>query len=247
MRSSILALGALAIGLNGCADPQVAARIDKLEARVAALEEGAQNAPAERGKAGKAKANSADEQAAAALLKEASEAAEKMKYKVAKKKLDTLQAEYGATRAARAAQRLKSELDIIGKPAPDMKVEKWFNNESTFADGKATFVVFWEVWCPHCKREVPKIEGTHAKWKDKGLNVVGLTKMTRNITEDQVKSFVKDNKITYAIGKEDGDSMSREFGVRGIPAAAVVKDGKIVWRGHPARVTDEMIKGWLNS
>ena len=38
--------------------------------------------------------------------------------------------------------------------------------------------------------------------------------------------------------------MSQHFNVSGIPAAAVVKDGKIVWRGHPARLTDEMIQGW---
>jgi hypothetical protein len=39
--------------------------------------------------------------------------------------------------------------------------------------------------------------------------------------------------------------MSTYFGVRGIPAAAVVKDGQIVWRGHPARITEDMLKGWL--
>ena len=30
-------------------------------------------------------------------------------------------------------------------------------------------------------------------------------------------------------------------------AAAVVKDGKVVWRGHPGKLTDDMFKAWLGT
>ena len=33
--------------------------------------------------------------------------------------------------------------------------------------------------------------------------------------------------------------------IKTVPAAAVVKDGKIVWRGHPSRLSESMIKKWL--
>ncbi|MEO0604904.1 MAG: hypothetical protein AAF211_25960, partial [Myxococcota bacterium] len=85
------------------------------------------------------------------------------------------------------------------------------------------------------------------KYRGKGLSMVGQTKMTRNITEDEVNSFIKDQKVTYPIAKEKGDSLSRHYGVRGIPAAAMVKDGKVVWRGHPARLTDDMIDKYLGA
>jgi hypothetical protein len=29
--------------------------------------------------------------------------------------------------------------------------------------------------------------------------------------------------------------------VTGIPAAAVVKGGKVIWRGHPAQLTDDVL------
>jgi hypothetical protein len=35
--------------------------------------------------------------------------------------------------------------------------------------------------------------------------------------------------------------MSNAYAVTGIPAAAVVKGGKVVWRGHPAQLTDEVL------
>jgi len=235
---------------SGCTDPEMAKRIDDLEAKVASLETKTAASPKmiqKGGAPGAPAANDADEQAAATLLKDASKASEGMEYDAAKAKLAELKEKYPTTRAARAAQRLDAELAIIGKDAPDMSIEKWFQgNQASLADG-TTLVIFWEVWCPHCKREVPKMVGTYDKWKPKGLNVIGLTKMTRDTSEEAVTSFIKDNGVTYPMAKEQGDAMSQAFGVRGIPAAAVVKDGKIVWRGHPARINDDMLTTWTGS
>ena len=49
----------------------------------------------------------------------------------------------------------------------------------------------------------------------------------------------------YPTAKEKGD-LSEYYGVRGVPAAAVVKGGKVVWRGHPSRINDKMLESWTN-
>ena len=139
------------------------------------------------------------------------------------------------------------ELGVIGKDAPsDWGIEKWFQGESDIdlASDDTTLVVFWESWCPHCRREVPKMQQMYETYKPKGLQLVGLTKITKSSTEEIVESFITENKVSYPKAKENGQ-MSTYFGVRGIPAAAVVKDGKVVWRGHPANITEDMLKGWL--
>lgn len=246
MTRTLIAAVAGCLLIAGCQDPEAAKKIEALEARVQQLEQQAAAGGGAKGKApGQPAATGPEEQAAAELLKEASKLAEEMKYDDAKGKLAELKEKYPQTRAARAATRLDSELAIIGKPQADLQVEKWYKGQATAGDGKAQLLVFWEVWCPHCKREVPKISGTYDKFKDRGLSVVGLTKQTRGITDDQVSAFVEENKVSYPIAKEAGDAMSQHYGVRGIPAAAVVKDGKVVWRGHPARLSDEMIESWL--
>jgi peroxiredoxin len=225
----------------GCSDPELEKRVADLEAKIGELEK--------RGPAGPGAApagNPEEEQAAANLLKEATEAADKMDIETAKAKLAELKTKFGNSRAAKAAVRLEDEMSVVGKPEAPITVEKWFQgNEADIKDGKATLYVFWEVWCPHCKREVPKLSETYNKFNGKGLEIVGLTKMSRDITEQQVTEFIQQNKVAYPIAKEQGDAMSQAYGVRGIPAAAVVKDGKVVWRGHPAKLTDDMINGWL--
>jgi thiol-disulfide isomerase/thioredoxin len=242
-----IALLLVGSGLSGCGtDPATAQKIADLEARIAKIEAAP---PAAAGPAGARPAqppvDQEREKAAAVLLKDANTAYEGGDYPGTRTKIEELKKDFGDTRAAKAADRILEELDVIGKDAGTLQVEKWYQGDTTMANGEATLLVFWEVWCPHCKREVPKIESTYQKYKDQGLNIIGLTKQSRNITEEQVTEFLSENKVSYPIAKEMGDAVSMHFGVKGIPAAAVVKDGKVVWRGHPARINDQMIEGWI--
>ena len=107
-----------------------------------------------------------------------------------------------------------------------------------------SLVVFWEKWCPHCRRELPEMEATYQEYKDR-MGFVALTKQSKNTTDEAVQEFIDEHSLTYPMGKEDG-SMSNAYAVSGIPAAAVVKDGKVVWRGHPGSLSNDMLDGWLN-
>jgi thiol-disulfide isomerase/thioredoxin len=166
----------------------------------------------------------------------------------AKAALDDFQAKYAGTDAAKRAARIARELAVIGKPAPASVVAtQWYSGENPasldIASG-TTLVVFFEEWCPHCKREVPKMKETWEKYGDRGLNLLAATKVTKSATDEKVQSFVDSNGLVFPVFKENGE-LSRYFNVSGIPAAAVVKDGKIVWRGHPANLTDQMLDAWL--
>ncbi len=231
-------LSLVALTIFGCTDPAMEERIAGLEEKVEALEK--------KGPAGRpAPANSEEEQAASGLLREASEFAKSLKYDEAKAKVAELKAKYGSTRAARSAARLSSELDVIGREAGSLEVDKWFVGNTNFDSGEATLVVFWEIWCPHCRREVPKLQETYNNFSGKGLNMVALTKVTKSATDEKVAEFIAENSLTYPSAKERGDEMSRRFNIRGIPAAVVLKNDKVVWRGHPAQLSNEMIENWL--
>ena len=234
--------------LSACADPALEKRVADLETQVkdlsAKVEEVKTRGPGPGGPGAAPDVNPEREQAASELFRLANEASEAGNYDVAKAKLGELAAQYGDTRASKRAGRLAAELAVVGIDAGEITTEKWYTKQASMNDGKATFIVFWESWCPHCQEEVPKLEATYNKYNGKGLNVVALTKVTRTSTDDKDNEFIATNKLPFPVGKESGD-MSSRFGVQGIPAAAVVKDGKVVWRGHPARVTDAMIEGWI--
>jgi thioredoxin-like negative regulator of GroEL len=234
-----------ALVATACTDPVLEQRVADLEQKVGDLEKRVTEAEARPAVKAPGAVSPEQEEAAAALLREANTMVTKMDYEGAKAKLKELTTKYPTTRAARSSARMSSELEIIGIDAGEITAEKWYQGETTMGQGKATLVVFWEIWCPHCRREVPALQATWEKYNEQGLNMVAVTKITKSATEEKVLSFIDENNLSYPMAKEDG-SMSTRFGVRGIPAAAVVKDGKVVWRGHPARLSEDMYKSWLD-
>jgi len=241
MRLNIVGILALSV-LAGCTmkseHDQLAQRVEQLEAQVKQLEAKGPIAA----KTGANAASAEDEKAAMAIYKEVDDLMKEASFGAAKKKIAQLLEQYPKSRAASRAIRTKRELDVVGKSVKTPKVEQWYvggRGDLDLEEG-ATLVVFWEQWCPHCKREVPELEATFKKYKGR-MDVVGLTKITKSSTEEKVVDFIKEQGVTYPMAKENGD-ISKEFAVSGIPAAAIVKDGEIVWRGHPGRLDDDLIK-----
>ena len=154
---------------------------------------------------------------------------------------------YGSTRTGRRASRQLAELEVLGKDAPaNYEIAAWYQGEKQvdLEGDKTTLIVFWETWCPHCELEVPKLQTLHDAYSDKGLQVVGLTKQSRGATEDGVREFLDQNEVRYPVAKENGE-LSRYFAVSGVPAAVAVKDGKVIWRGHPSRLSDSLLESWF--
>ncbi len=230
---------ALTLALLGCAQKT---DVDALTARVVALEEkvgGLEKRPA--GPAGQVAADPVKEEAAGVLMKEASELLKANDYAAAKPKLEQLIKDYGDTKAGKAADRQYKEVGLIGSPAGPIEVDKWFQGKGDYSAAPVTLMVFWEVWCPHCKTEMPELAGREADLKKKGIQIVAFTKVTKSASDEKVAEFIKEHNIKYPVAKEKEGSMSKAFNVSGIPAAALVKDGKVIWRGHPGRLDEDTL------
>ena len=219
------------VGLALAGDKQE--RIERLELQVAALE---REVAALRG-APPPSVDAAREEEAAELLKRGTDAAARLDYAEAKEVIATLTAGYAGTRATRAAERLLQEVAVIGLRPGEPAVDEWYTQPAKVADGGLTLVVFFEAWCPHCQRELPKLPSWIERYGERGLQVVGLTRLTRDSTEEDVRAMIAEHALTFPIGHEDG-GYSEALGVQGIPAAALIRDGEVVWRGHPAKLDD---------
>jgi len=230
---------------------ELEAKVAELTRRVEALERRPVSpppkAPARASAPAPAAPNPNVQQEARALYFKIDELVANGEIDVARQTLTSYNEKYAGTPDIRWFGSLNREFAVIGKPAPDeWAIEKWFRGEGDLQlDGdRTTLVVFWEVWCPHCKREVPELQKRYESYGSKGLQVLALTKVSKTATEEAVQSFISEQGVTYPVAKETG-ALSEYFSVKGIPAAAIVKDGKIVWRGHPTRITDAMLAKWL--
>ena len=187
--------------------------------------------------------------------REAQEQLKRLEHAVRKNDLTTakeiwmdFQQSYTHTQAYQKTRAYNAILAVINTPAPQtLDVEYWLQESATDINLQqgVTLLVFWEIWCPYCRVEIPKLQKTFETYGPKGLQMVGLTKLSRDKTKEEVMAFLGENKVTYPIAKETG-ALSQHFNVSGIPAGAIVKDGVIVWRGHPNSLSSKLLESLLS-
>ncbi|MEC7988303.1 MAG: TlpA disulfide reductase family protein [Myxococcota bacterium] len=136
---------------------------------------------------------------------------------------------------------LKDKITILDEPAP----EDWFIQEELsgawrFQEERLSFIVFWENWCAYCLHEMPRLQRLHEAFSDNGLDVVGVTRMTKDVQKEQVMATIQENGITYPVLRETG-ALSSRLAVRGIPDAILIQGGIVIWRGHPSYIQESDI------
>lgn len=101
--------------------------------------------------------------------------------------------------------------------------------------GKVIMVDFWATYCPPCVKQAPQLAELSRKYKDKGLEIVGLT--TDEKTDQQkVEDFIKRVGINYTIGYANNwlsaaflKGSEDETGAPPIPQLFIIsRDGRVV-------------------
>lgn len=153
------------------------------------------------------------------------------------------------------AQQAAPEPTLVpGSPVSlePLQAAKWIQGEALkeFEPGKLYMFECWATWCGPCVAMIPHVNELHKKYHEKGLRVYGI-----NVWEDdaeKVAKFVKDKgeEMSYPVaftgkGSPFEEKWLKPAGVRGIPRALVVRDGKLVISTHPSRLTDEVIEKLL--
>jgi peroxiredoxin len=210
-------------------------KIQALEERIVIVE---QNVKSQAQKA-------AEKRAAQGLLSSAQTHAATGNIEEAKKTLKTLIETYPMAVETLSAQRELREINTIGQDAGEVDAEKWFAGHSKMSDGIITVLIFWRPFDPYSQSELTKLEERYQRYWGTGLNLIGVTAASSLYTDERLEAFISELKLTFPMAKDNAGAMSKRYAVNTVPAAAMVKNGKIVWRGHPSRLKDEFIEKWL--
>ncbi|MDX8469994.1 TlpA disulfide reductase family protein [Mesorhizobium sp. VK23B] len=142
--------------------------------------------------------------------------------------------------------------------APPIKVETWLRGEpfASFQPGKVYVVEFWATWCGPCAAAALQLVQLQEKYKDAGLEVVGVAADEDDLSPVEVRAKLgawlaeKCPDLNYRIAFDPTGEMNKlwrepSFSV-GIPTSFVVdRDGHIAFIGHP-RQLDEVLPKVLN-
>ena len=91
----------------------------------------------------------------------------------------------------------------IGQMAPEISLPDTKGNTINLSSlkGKVVMIDFWASWCGPCRRANPSVVRLYEKYKDKGLEVYGVSIDSKK--NDWIKAIQHD-KITYTQVNDDG-------------------------------------------
>lgn len=134
--------------------------------------------------------------------------------------------------------------DLIGRPMVPLDVTAWVNGSPISNEdlkGKVVLLDFWAVWCGPCRATFPHLTEWHEKYADKGLVIVGLTQyygygwddkeqkhvrlddLSEEDEQSAVVKFAEHHGLKHRLAyMPKGSSVSRAYGVYGIPQAVLI-------------------------
>ena len=154
------------------------------------------------------------------------------------KYLSTLLALLFGLAASVSAKDEAPSFDLVGKQIPAVKLH--FVKGSVDLTGKPAIVEFWTTFCGPCKAVVPHLNELYAKYKDRGLAVVGVS-----LDEDleDVEKYGPKFGMEYPMAFDEGKKFSGPLKVDISPYAIVVnKAGKIVWEGVSSALQQDVLE-----
>jgi thiol-disulfide isomerase/thioredoxin len=125
----------------------------------------------------------------------------------------------------------------IQNAAPNFAgISKWFNSaplNMTDLRGKVVLVDFWTYGCVNCVNTLPHVTELYAKYRDRGLVVVGVhtPEFPFERSASNVQAALKRHGITYPVAQDNDSQTWNAYRNQYWPAQYIIdQSGKIVFR-----------------
>jgi peroxiredoxin len=133
------------------------------------------------------------------------------------------------------AWSMGSRVPLVGAPAEDFRLADLEGKQQSLSQyrGKVVLVNFWATWCKPCTTEMPAMQTTYDKLRDKGFVVLAINELE---DDAKVREHIKQHGHTFPVLMDRDNKVANQFGVFGLPVSVFIDEKGVV---------QEYIKGGL--
>jgi thiol-disulfide isomerase/thioredoxin len=148
-------------------------------------------------------------------------------------------AELTGTGSEISLQATLNLMDLVGKTAPGLTAETWFNSpafELSDQKGKVVVIDFWAPWCAPCRVVIPTLVEIYQQNKDKGLVLLGYTRLYGYYRDEKqrfdkieakeeislIREFLKRFNMSYPVAIARGKEGFESYHIHGIPTLIII-------------------------
>lgn len=134
----------------------------------------------------------------------------------------------------------------VGDAVPPLKAARWLKGEPIAAlePGKVYVIEPWASWCAPCVAAMPHLTKLQAKYRDRGLVVIGMNVLERDAAAAEPFVAKMGGRLNYAVATDDTaadppggfvETWLKPAGRRGLPWTFLVdRRGRLAWMGFPS-------------
>jgi peroxiredoxin len=133
------------------------------------------------------------------------------------------------------AWSMGSRVPVVGAPAEDFRLVDLEGKQQSLSQyrGKVVLVNFWATWCKPCTTEMPAMQATYDRLREKGFVVLAINELE---DDAKVREHIKQHGHTFPVLMDRDNRVANQFGVFGLPVSVFIDEKGVV---------QEYIKGGL--
>lgn len=128
-----------------------------------------------------------------------------------------------------------SRVPTVGMPVDEFRLVDLDGKTHSLSQyrGKVVLVNFWATWCKPCTTEMPAMQASFDKLRDKGFVVLAINELE---DDAKVREHIKQYGHTFPVLMDRDNKVANQFGVFGLPVSVFI---------DPQGRVQEYIKGGL--
>ncbi len=120
-----------------------------------------------------------------------------------------------------------SRVPVVGTSVEDFRLVDLDGKSQSLSQyrGKVVLVNFWATWCKPCTTEMPAMQATYDRLREKGFVVLAINELEDDV---KVREHIKQHGHTFPVLMDRENKVANQFGVFGLPVSVFIDEKGVV-------------------